>query len=352
MKTFNKKTSTAVALGLLLGASTFAQDSLVADIDQNVLNQQQIDVDGQFSRPDPLEKMRNDLAKQHNKMVDQKINNMRIKSEKKLGQDLMKAFSGELQPVVDTVQTGQAAVVKAEVKPVDNDANKEMRIIPQIGYSAISGETIRGEMMDFESKINIGIQFDADVHNHISVGVGVGYQALDITDFSNSYYSNQFYDTYGSNMNWYSNMYGTGRELNSKQLSVDITSKFYATGKDARFRPYIGLGVGFAHLMLSYANTAQTQAPMTASYGAITYGNEQFSSNFITGSIALGTLVNFSSTIGMNIELAYSKGVTSSFSENSGQVMQNFDQLRLNELGDGMSSADVASVKAGLTVGF
>ena len=112
MKTLNKKTTTALALGLLLGASTFAQDSLLDDIDKNVINQQQIDIDGQFSKPDPLVKMRNDLVRQTNKMVDQKINTIRIKSEKKLGQDLRKAFSGGLiQPVSDSVSTGQAAVV-------------------------------------------------------------------------------------------------------------------------------------------------------------------------------------------------------------------------------------------------
>lgn len=348
MKSLNKK-STAVALGLVLGvtaSTTVFADSLVDDIDQNVLQQQQIDVDGQFNKPDPLEKMRKDLAAQHNKMVDQKINTMRIASEKKLGKQLQKAFAGGLlQNVTDTVSTGQAAVVKAEVAPAPNK-NKEMRIMPQLGYSAIKGETERGETMDFESKINVGLQFEADVHNHIAVGISLGYQALDITDFSNSTYSNMFNTQYTTN-SWYTGIYGSGRELSSKQVSLDLVSKFYATGQDSRFRPYLGLGLGVSHLMLKYKNTAST----TDVYG-LRYGDEQFSTNYITGTIKLGSLVNFSNTVGMDVELSYAKGITSSKTEVSALPYYNIDQQRLNDLGAGMSKADVATVRAGLTIGF
>lgn len=354
MKTLNHKKSVAIALGLLMGATAstalFAQqDPLLADIDQNVLNQEQIDVDGKFQRPsaaDKLEAARKQLERQNQQMVHKKIEDIRTANEMKLTKQLQRAFNGGLKsPVVDTVSTSQAAVVKAEVK--SSEANKEMRIAPVIGYSAITGKSTIGETMDFASKIDVGLAFDADVHDRVSVGVALGYQALDITDFNSSTYSNQFYSTYGTNTSWYTGLYGSGRVLNSKTLSLDITSRVYATIKDARFRPYLGLGVGFKHLLLKYNNNTTVYDPYS-----IAYGEEEFSANYITGSAALGALVNFSSTIGMNVEISYTKGISSSFSENSAQTARNIDQLRLNQIGGGMSKADVTAVKAGLTIGF
>ncbi len=352
MKTLMRKKPIVLAVGLMLGVSSLAfaqQDPLLADIDQNVLDQQQIDVDGQFHQPtaaEKLEKMRKELERKNQEMVHKKIEDIRTKNEMRLTKQLQKAFAGGLKtPVVDSVSTTQSAVVKAEVKT--KTENKDMRIAPQIGYSSITGETTRGEAMDFESKIDIGLQFDADITDRFSVGVGIAYQALDITDFSSSAYTTQFYNTYGANMNWYTGLYGTGRELNSKTISLNIVSKVFATARDARFRPYLGLGIGFNHLMLKYDNNATVIDPYQ-----ITYGDEEFSANYITGSVKLGALVNFSSTIGMDVELAYTKGITSSFSEKSNQVARNIDQLRLNEIGGGMSEADVVSVRAGVTIGF
>ena len=360
MKLVNSNTVKVMVLGAsLVATAAMAQsgDPLLNDFDNNVLSNPQIDVDGTFNKPkvptmrEKLAKQRESLEKRNHALMDKKIETMRMDAEQKLTNKLANAFNGQAQ-AIDSVSVGQASIVKATV--TQPEELKSMRVIPTIGFSAMSGQTVGGEDFNFESKIEGSISFEADVHSHISVGASVGFQALDINDFANNYYSNNYYNSYFTN-NWYDSAYGQGREINFKQFSIDLNSKFYFT-KNSKFRPYAGLGLGFNRASLSYADNTQTTSQTVYgtynNYGNVAYGNEESKTSYLSGSVSLGALMNFSSTIGMNLEVSYRKGFTSGFSTDNIQTMYNIDQVRLDEIGSAMIEASVASVKVGLSVSF
>ena len=103
-----------VATLAVVSSSAFAQDYLVSETEE-ILNSEQIDIDGQFRREsaaDKVEKMRKRLEKQNEEMVQKKIEDIRIKNEQKLATDLKGAFNGQAigtDQEVDTVETVQAA---------------------------------------------------------------------------------------------------------------------------------------------------------------------------------------------------------------------------------------------------
>ena len=123
MKTINGKKrrlgsfflATAILAGSGFQMATANDDALLNDT-ETILNSDQIDIDGQFrskqSDAQRLSKMRKKIEKKHERMIQKKIEDIRIQEELRLGQKLQQAFDGTVQGT-DSVSMGQAGVAKS-----------------------------------------------------------------------------------------------------------------------------------------------------------------------------------------------------------------------------------------------
>lgn len=336
MKTTTQKLQVlAMLFGLGLSAQVLAQSDILEDTD-SILNSDQIDIDGAFEQPresasQRIEKMRKQLEKKNEEMVSKRIEDMRIKEEQKLAKKLQKAFNGGNLGNVDEVSTVQAAPAKVvAAAPVVEETKEEIKrnkISPTFGVTNFSGDKI-----DFESKMTIGIQGESLLNDHISLGLGISYAAMDIQDQTN---------TFGG----YNNL-GRGREINFTAMNVDLLGKFYITGADRKIRPYVGGGLGYARSSLKYAQND----PMV--FNGYNIGDESQKFSNFTGSISTGAEVNFTNTVGLSVDLKYARALTSGFSTETGTTNQNSDQLRLENLGQEIEDSNQISVGAGLVIKF
>jgi outer membrane protein W len=246
MKTIksNKQRFKALLFTMALVSSpavVFAQDDdLLANTDE-VLNSEQIDIDGTFERresaADRIAKLRKRLERQNEEMMNKKIENERIKSEKKLEKKLRKAFTGQRS---DTVTVRQAAPQKV-VAPAPVAAPvkaKRTAVIPSLGVSQTLSDTGNAE-----SKIDFGLNVEHAVHNNISVGFGVGYSKMELEDPYSDFFGNQFIGLAPAAPA--EGEEGKDYDYSYSRINVNLNSKFYFTGIDAKFRPYVGAGLGY-----------------------------------------------------------------------------------------------------------
>ncbi|MBI2520782.1 MAG: hypothetical protein HYV97_10210 [Bdellovibrio sp.] len=344
----------------------------------DVLASPQIDVDGTLnkkSEADRLAEMRKRMEKQHEEMVQKKIEDIRMKEEQRLGTKLRSAFNNS--PASDEVSTAAAAPQKVEAQvqapapaPVEED-KPSFKIIPSYGVKNIAGDSI-----DLESKVNAQLGLEAMVSRRVSVGVSVGYTSLDMNSISqspygtaynynynysgsynnfNNYYAPYYGTNYGFNNNFYNqnyyNAYGiSGREMEYKQWSMEMNSKFFIVA-DGRIRPFIGLGVSYNRATLNY-----TEADPNASnyqWNGFTLGDEQFRTSYVGGSAILGTEVYFTKNFGLNMDVRYSRAITTGINNQSGNTFAyNPDQIKLEQIGKEIQETNSFSLSGGILLAF
>lgn len=347
MKTTTQKLQVmAMLLGLGLSTQGFAQTADILEDTEAVLNSDQIDIDGMYEQPREsaakrIEKMRKQLEKKNEDMVSKRIEDMRIAEEKKLAKKLSKAFNGGNLGNVDEVSTVQAAPAKVvAAAPVVEEKKEEVKrnkVIPMFGVTNYSGDSI-----DFESKINFGLQAESLLTDRISMGLGIAFTSMDISDVSSN-----FNNGYNYNPGYYNAFGNTGREIDFTNLNVEANSKFFITGIDSKFRPYVGGALGYNRSSLKYndgGNGFQN--------GGFNFGNEAQKNSNISGSILGGMEASFGDTIGVSLDLRYTRALTSGFNQKQGTTVQNPDQLRLQNIGKAIEDANQISVGAGLVVRF
>jgi len=363
----NKKTKNLAAMMVLLaiGAqapSVMAQDDLLTDTD-SVLNSEQIDVDGAFeakprtTQADRIEKLRKNLEERNEQMVQKKIEDMRMREEQKLAKKLQSAFQGGLQNM-DQVSTKQAApqppkvIVQKVVAP--KKKAKNTKVIPTAGLLNVNGDSV-----DFDADVNAGISIESMVHNRVSVGVGFGYTTMKITDVANTYitsqptsywngYSTGYVSPYTNGYQYvpgYQNTYGQGREMSYKRLALELNAKFYMT-VETTIKPYVGTALGYNRTSLVYENNQSYNS------GSYSFGDEKYNSNYVSGSALVGAEINFSESIGMNVDFRYSAAITDGSGESGFGYNTHPDQERLENVGGRIQDADHMSLNAGLVIKF
>jgi hypothetical protein len=346
MKTrHNKKAFLMLLLFGLAPSSVLAQVDPLLDDAQSVLSSEQIDISGNFNAPkqpsaaDKIEAMRKQLEERNEQMVQKKIEDMRMKEEQKLANKLSNAFNGQQ---FDQVTVSQAAPKKKTVAPLPKlKKEKKSKVIPYIGMLNIAGDN----GLELEANMNIGVAMESQIQERISVGVGINYATMGLTDVSNQYagvYNYNFNPYYNPG---YNQTYGQGREMSYKRLGLELNSKFFFT-VETQIRPYAGVGLGWNRHDLSYDNNTQY------SLGTIQLGDENFASSFLSGSFSAGAEVNFSETIGAGLEFKYMKSLGSSFNTQSAQGNQNPDQVRLENVGTAIEEANNMSLNAALIIKF
>lgn len=328
---------------MVLGAPlAMAQDALLDDTD-DILNSEQINIDGTFKKEtaaDRIEKMRKRLESQNEQMVQKKIEDIRIKQEQELAGKLKQAFKGNLQAMdeMDSVQTVQAAPQRIVAPAPIIEEEKKNKIIPFAGIRQYNGEGIDS----FESNVNAGLTLENMVTERFSLGLGVNYTTMDITDRA-SY--NGFNNGFG---------YSTGDNIGYTNLNLNLTGKVFFT-VESKIRPYAGVGVGYNRTTLKYdEQNSQFNNGFGNNFGTTSEDSQVTGSN-VSGSALVGAEVSFSDTLGLNLEFNYTRAITSGFDANPTIGFGSNNEIaeaNLSRLGNLLEESDVASLNIGFIVKF
>ena len=350
--------ATALVAASAHSTNVSAQDDVLDEAEDalansDTLDMDQIDIEGRLSPSELLKRRREKLEERNKIMVEKKIEDIRVKQEIALTNKLQGAFNNSLNNLnEDKVQTVQAApvapapvapapvietrIIEVPAEPVKVERNS--KIIPQLGMTSIKGDRI-----DLETDLTIGVQAETMVAPQVSVGIALGYSTMKMTDVANEYATNGAYYQYGQ----YSNVYGgAGREMSLKKLTIEANAKYFFT-EDSMIKPYVGGGLAFNRSTLKYENQK------TYNYGSYNFGNEDYGSSAVGGSIKLGAEVAFNETVGANIEFAASKNISSGISKSSElNTTYNPDQGRLENISREIEEAASTSIQAGVVIKF
>lgn len=350
MKTANSNALKALALVSLLMAtapSAMAQDDALLSETESVLNSDQIDIDGSFRKEtaaDRLAKIRKKIEKQNEDMVSKKIEDIRMENEKKLANQLRNAFNGG-SLAQDQISTSQAATQKVEI--VAPEAKKEElknKVIPSFGVTQFNGEEIDG----FESSIHTGLTLENKITDRISVGLGVDYTTMEITD---SKQINSFNNGYNFN-----NYNTAGDEIGYKNLNLNINGKFYLT-VDTKIKPFLGAGLGYNRTSLKYDKRATQQTNYTYFNNNQQATDTTASASNVTGTALVGAEVDFTENFGITLDFKYTKALTEGFGErenssNGFNSQSDLDKRTLSNIGSALEDSDQASLNLGLLIRF
>jgi len=319
-------------------------------MDGGTIELDDLNIDGKLSPSERLKKQREKLEERNRDMVEKKIEDIRIKQEVELTKNLQKAFTAGLNQM-DQVNTTQSAPVapqpvvaapvvetKVEVVAAEPVVETNSKVIPFLGASAIKGTGI-----DFESKLNLGVSVETKVMSNLTVGFGLGYTTLDITDISNNFINNGSQVYYN---NGYNNYFGQGRAMSFSKLNLEANGKFFLT-EDSKVKPFVGAQLNFNRSNIKYEDGGNGY-----SYNSVNFGNEGFSSNNLSAGLKLGAEVDFTPTIGLNVDLSYSKSITSGLGQDADQANTNPDQGRLENVIDAMEKSDTTAISAGVVIKF
>lgn len=330
-----RELKTILAATLLCSTSVLAQDMLVSETEE-ILNSERIDIDGTFRREsaaDRIEKMRKRLEAQNEEMVQKKIEDIRIKQEKELSNKLQKAFQGNMQALddadmetTDSVQVVQAAP-QAIIAPAPvEETEYKNAVIPYFGIKQFNGDQIDS----FESAVNVGLTFENEVTNNFRVGIGATYTTLDFTDSINEGF-------------FFSGNRTIEQEVAVRNLNLNLNGKFFII-TDSSIRPYVGLGLGYNRMDLSYDQT---------------YNGEDIEAtgNNVTGSGSVGVEFAFAKNLGLNIDFTYQRAISSGFDDRDvNQVVVNPSvdayKDRLDQYGNALEQSDIAALNVGFLIKF
>jgi hypothetical protein len=332
-----------------------AQDDMLDEAD-NSLQMDEINLEGKLSPSERLRQRREKLEERNKIMVEKKIEDIRVKQEIALTYKLQDAFGKSLNNLnEDKVQTTQSApvapqpvvappviaqVVETKLVEVKEEPIKEIKkskVIPYIG-----AQSIKGDRIDFESKVNLGINLESMVYSQLSIGIGFGYSALDITDVANNFLSS------GININpsYYNSFGNDGRKMSSDRLSVEANSKFFLT-VESKIKPFVGGALSYNRSNLKYDDVGNG-----FNNNGVNFGNEGFSSTAMGATAKLGAEVDVNDTLAFNLDLSYSKNLSSGISSKADSSSINPDQVRLQNITKSIEDSDTTAIQAGMVVKF
>jgi hypothetical protein len=247
----------------------------------------------------------------------------------------------EQEPAVieQPVQVAQAAPVisTAEVAPqlATGVAFESIKLLPYAGSTSYTGETEQ-----LEAEIAAGLRLESNITSRFAMGIGFNFAQLKTNDFANSspWMNQGYFNTFGQQ----------GREIQYRSMGIDLYGKFFLTN-GARFRPYLGAGLGYSRTNMKYNDNNPWQDPMSA----YSYGSENYTTSFVNGQMMLGSEIMITEGFGINIEGAYSSGLGDSLSSQSAKNGGTSpDQKRLRDLGEEIINASALSIFAGAVVVF
>lgn len=377
------KSKILLALALSL---TFA--SVYAQSEERVLNSDPIDVDGYLAEKQvtdhELEQIRSEIRKQKGEVVlnkektkgfkelsktteklsetteeylDEKKDaqkeiaeyNAKIKClmEENPGRDCDKYVKNrkeEKEEVIQEVAVAQAAPAPIATSMSDMPMSSNLdRPFEEIKMIPVAGTThYEGEKESLDATFNAGLRLESNINSRFSMGMAASYTKLTTEDFGGN--------TYGlgglGNTGYYGNFGAQGREIDFQSMGAEFYGKFFMTNGE-RFRPYIGVGVGYNQASMKYTENSPY------SYGSYNYGGETYKTSYATGRATIGTEIMVTRGFGLMIEGSYMKGISGGMnSQSSRNTFNNPDQRRLQDLGRDIINANALSILAGAVVVF
>ena len=169
-----------LATALVAGIQTpklHAQEDMLDEADDALL-MDDINLEGKLSPSERLRQRREKLEERNKVMVEKKIEDIRVKQEIELTNKLQDAFGKSLnnlnedkvqvsqaapiapQPVVAPVAVVETKIIEEAPAPVKEE--KKSKVIPFLG-----GSSLKGDRIDFESKLNMGIALETQVLSQV-----------------------------------------------------------------------------------------------------------------------------------------------------------------------------------------
>jgi opacity protein-like surface antigen len=384
MKTYNKTLALAVLASLTMG-QVYAQDD-------QVLNSDPINVDGYLHEKPvtdgELEGIKSELGKQktmtglnkekakelgklsgqtekllesQDEYIDSKIesqkaikefNRKSAENEKKLKCLLEESTSPDCAKYVknrraepevrEEISTVQAAPAKTTIveaaAPVAAGPLQPFEEIKLLPYAGVTN--FQGDAEKLETEFAGGLRLESNVTDRLSIGVGFNYGQFNTEDFGGDYGNQTYYPGYY-------NTYGEGRNIRFRGMGLDAYGKFFIT-KGERFRPYLGAGLGYQRMTLSYTENNEFNGN---NFGN-NFGDEELTTGYINATLSAGTEVLITRSVGLNIEFQYSRGFGAGSTDNGIDPFNAPDQRRLEDLSEDIIGANALSVFAGALVIF
>lgn len=357
-------------LAMLLSVSSITATALAEDNfygESGPMVNDPMDIDGSWNQSHQAEEKTSEeiigeakqkAERKNVKMISKKIVKIRVperqvkkiteKEKKTLSKRVSELFeNGESQ---DNSESGNTAVASVRSKKeiyvpaTTPTAYKSLRIIPTFGVMMIKGD----HGVDYNSDLNAGISIESMVSEMFSVGLGLGYATMTLTDDYNGNYSYYNYGNGGQGL--YKDMYGnvhtggngygyvSSAEMDYRHFSIDLNTKMFPI-RHTRVKPYIGIGVSYNMTSLGYKDD---------NYYGYYGGSDEYSSDYMSGVGLLGTEVEFTETLGMDLRFKYSRNLFSSNRNNS----HNPALARLQHVGESIEEANNLSLSAGLVIDF
>ena len=317
-----------------------SDDALISD----TVEMDNIDIDGKLTPSEKLKKKRELLEEKNRALVEKRIESIRLKQEMALTSKIEEALNTEKDLKEDKVQVSQAAPAVAgnaanlettiSGEKLDSSNNKTNKIIPYFGVTSIKGNNI-----DFESKVNAGATIETMILPRLSVGLGIGYTTVDITDVSNNFVNTAYGPLYNS-------YFSSGRKISFDKTTLEANSKFFLS-TETLIKPFVGAAISYNRSSLKYDDNGNGYI-----YNGVTYGGEGFSTTAIGGTAKLGAELSFNENVGLNLDISYSKNISSGISTTNNANVSNTDQLRLQNVAKAMEDSDITAIQAGVVVKF
>lgn len=355
----------------LMAQQQFGDERTVINNNNAVVNTQPIEVDGYLKEEAPvtdqeLEEVSNELYKQKNaieinrKKKDsyrdlQKTTKTLTKSTEKYLKErssakkdidaynkklecLMETENPELcKDVADQVKNQQAATHKVETTTGSTWGSTGMdrvKILPYFGSTAYLTGNDQDQLF---AQFKTGAIVEADFGSRFSGGIGFSYSQLRTQDFGDNYFGN------------FNPLFRQGREIRFRNMTIDGIAK-YSIYRSDRIRMYAGVNASINFAKIQYENNQNQFGGFGNPYQV---GNEELFSNFFSLGLNVGTEFFFTQSMGMNLDLGYSKGIGGQFNSRNGQNAAFFpDQRRLQQLGDEIASAHAFSLTVGMLIAF
>lgn len=346
-----------------------SEDTTVINNNNAVVNTTPIDVDGYLKEEAPvtdqeLEEVQNELNKQKNAIeinrkkkdsyrdLQKTTKTLTTSTEKYLKERssakkdidaynkklecLMETENPDLcKDVADQVKSQQAAVQKVETNPGWGSSTgvDRFKVIPYVGSTAYLTGNDQDQLI---SRFKTGAVIEADFGSRFSGGLGFSYSLLNTRDYGNNYFG------LGNNL------FDPGREIRYRNMTIDALGK-YSFYRSDRIRTYFGVNASLNFAKINYENNNN----QFVGFNPYQIGNEELFANFFSLGLNVGSEFYFTKTIGMNLDLGYTKGVGGQFNSRTNQNSLFFpDQRRLRDLGDEIAKAHALSLTAGMLIAF
>jgi outer membrane protein W len=330
-----------------------------------VIHSRTLDIEGKFRRErvvrrktlaERMADKRRRIEKRNNSRLVQKLELIRIKQEKKLSRKLGKAFKKVNRPKQRPPLYGpesrnldfvpnlpQAPLAPAPVVSVDihqpvltselpvEKKEKNLKIIPYGGFSNLSSASFR-----YKSNLFPGLAVENKLSENFSVGLDFNYNTMEIEN--------------------YVDYYGSSSRMDYKQLSVELYSKFYFSGK-GRFLPYLGAGIGYKNINIAYS-PSNSAFNWNNGYNGNNTNDNGLKGRSVFASASVGTEFYFNSQFGLNAQFKYSKGLSStidnpvsSYNYINGYPLSN-NESELSQMAKEVASVGQQSLYVGAIVKF